>query len=45
MLHNSVYETYDCILQYVNFPAYSHNFQTNNMFSLSTIYYVYYMST
>ena len=31
-LHYILYETYDCILQYVQFSANSHNFQTNNYF-------------
>ena len=29
-----LYETYDCILQYVQFTANSHNFQTNINFNL-----------
>ena len=29
-LHDILYETYDCILQYVQFSANSHNFQINN---------------
>ena len=44
MQNNILYETYDCVLQYVQFSAYSHNFQINNIFSLSSnngIYYIY----
>ena len=47
-----LYETYDSVLQHVQFSAYSHNFQINNIFSLASnneIYYIYiyiyYMST
>ena len=29
-----LYETYDCVLQYVQISAYSHNFQTNNNFKV-----------
>ena len=38
-----LYETYDCVLQYVQFSAYSHNFRTNNIFSLlisATLHYL-----
>ena len=31
-LHYILYETYDCVLQYVQFSANSHNFQINNYF-------------
>ena len=44
MQNDILYETYDSVLQYVQFSAYSHNFQINNIFSLSSndgIYYVY----
>ena len=44
MQNDILYETYDRILQYVQFSACSHNFQTNNIFSLSInngIYYIY----
>ena len=44
MPNDILYETYDCILQYVQFSAYSHNFQINNIFRLSSnngIYYIY----
>ena len=27
-----LYETYDCVLQYVQFSANSHNFQINNIY-------------
>ena len=46
MQNDILYETYDSVLQYVQFSAYSHNFQTNNNFSLSRyneIYCRYYM--
>ena len=39
MQNNILYEIYDCILQYVQFSANSHNFQTNNIFSLSIFKY------
>ena len=48
MQNDILYETYDGVLQYVQFSAYSHNFQINNIFSLASnneIYYIYYMST
>ena len=31
-LHDIVFETYDCVLQYVQFSANSHTFQINNYF-------------
>ena len=34
MQNNILYETYDFILQHIQFSAYSHNFQTNNNFRL-----------
>ena len=36
MQNDILYETYESVLQYVQFSAYSHNFQTNNIFSLSS---------
>ena len=31
-MHDILYETYDYVLQYVQFSANSHNFQINNYF-------------
>ena len=42
MQNDILYETYDSVLQYVQFSAYSHNFQTNNKFSLSINNGIYY---
>ena len=45
MQNDILYETYDSVLQYVQFSAYSHNFQTNNIFSLTSNNEIYYIST
>ena len=45
MQNDILYETYDSVLQYVQFSAHSHNFQINNIFSLSTNNGIYYIST
>ena len=45
MENNILYESYNCFLQYVQFSAYSHNFQTNNIFSLSINNAIYYITT
>ena len=34
MQNDILYEIYDSVLQYVQFSAYSHNFQTNNLLNL-----------
>ena len=44
MQNDILYETYDSVLQYVQFSAYSHNFQTNNIFSLTSNNEMYYIS-
>ena len=44
MQNDILYENYDSVLQHVHFSGYSHNFQINNKFSLSSnngIYYIY----
>ena len=43
MQNDILYETYDSVLQYVQFSAYSHNFQTNNIFSLTSNNEMYYI--
>ena len=35
MQNDILYETYDSVLEYVQFSAHSHNFQINNLFNLS----------
>ena len=48
MQNDILYETYESVVQYVQFSAYSHNFQIDNIFSLvsnNEMYYRYYMST
>ena len=44
MQDDILYETYDSVLQYVQLSAYSHNFQTNNIFSLTSNNEIYYIS-
>ena len=38
-----LYETYDCILQYVQISAYSHNFQTNTYCTNFTFLCIYHL--
>ena len=45
MQNDILYEIYDSVLQYVQFSAYSHNFQTNNIFSIFSNNELYYLST
>ena len=45
MQNNILYETYDSVLQYVQFSAHSHNFQINNLFNLTSNNEIYYPST
>ena len=44
MQNDILYETYDSVLQHAQFSAYSHNFQTNNIFSLTSNNEIYYIS-
>ena len=44
MQNDILYETYDSVLQYVQFSAYSYNFQKNNIFSLTSNNEIYYLS-
>ena len=45
MQNDILYEIYDSVLQYAQFSAYSHNFQTNNIFSMFSNNELYYLST